>query len=97
MTPPYDRVVHKVSIDENSLLFEILKKSEIGVNSYHHQDIKSLSPLFKAMATSEDGLVEAIYMEGKKFIVGVQWHPELSFNTDENSKRLISSFVNSLG
>ena len=96
MTPPYDRVVHKVSIEQNSPLFKILEQGEIGVNSYHHQAIKSLSPLFKEMARSEDGLIEAIFMEGKKFIIGVQWHPELSYQNDENSKKLIGSFVKSL-
>jgi putative glutamine amidotransferase len=44
------------------------------------------------MAVAEDGLVEAVYMPGKKFAWAVQWHPEYSLN-DENSKKLFLTFV----
>ena len=42
------------------------------VNSYHHQAVKKLSPQFKQMAISEDGLIESIYMPDRKYVVGVQ-------------------------
>ena len=44
---------------------------QIGVNSYHHQAIRELALDFQAMAFSEDGLIESIYMPSNKFIVGV--------------------------
>ena len=69
---------------------------QIGVNSYHHQAINELAPCFKTMAVSEDGLIESIYMPSKKFVVGVQWHPEFSYEVDENSKKIISAFVRSV-
>ena len=47
-------------------------------------------------AVSEDGLIEAVAMEGKKFIVGVQWHPEFFFQKDANSVKIAEAFVSSM-
>lgn len=93
MSPPYDRAVHSVNVVKGSLLYKIIGKERIGVNSYHHQAVKDLSPAFKAAAISEDGLIEGIAMENKKFVLGVQWHPEFSYLTDENSKKIVRAFV----
>ena len=96
MTPPYDRAVHEVNIRRDSLLYSILGKEKIGVNSYHHQAIKDLSPEFANSAISEDGIVEGIEMPSKRFIVGVQWHPELTYLSDENSQKIIKAFVDAI-
>ena len=93
MTPPYDRAVHEVDIVKDSPLYELLKKDRIGVNSYHHQAVKELAKSLTAFAYSEDGLVEGVYMKDKKFVWAVQWHPELSFESDENSMKILSAFV----
>lgn len=96
MKPPYDRAAHQVIIEKDSPLFKILGEQEIGVNSYHHQAVKELSPQFKAMAFSEDGLVEGIYMPSRRFVMGIQWHPEFSYETDGNSRKLVKAFVESV-
>ncbi len=94
MTAPYNRVQHQVSIATGSPLHKILGMSTLGVNSYHHQAIKELGADLKAQAHSEDGLVEAVYMPSHSFIQAVQWHPELSFRSDENSRKIVGAFVN---
>ena len=96
MKPPYNRAAHQVTIRNDTPLYDILGKEQMGVNSYHHQAIKRLSPAFQEMAVSEDGLIEGIYMPSHKFIVGVQWHPEFSYDVDENSRKLINAFVASI-
>lgn len=96
MKPPYNRVAHQVTVQKDTPLYHILGEEQIGVNSYHHQAIKKLSSEFQTMAFSEDGLIESIYMPSHKFIVGVQWHPEFSYEVDENSRKLISAFVASI-
>ena len=68
----------------------------MGVNSYHHQAVKTLSPDFQKTAISEDGLIEGIYMPSRKFIMGVQWHPEFSYEVDENSRKITHAFVRSM-
>ena len=91
--PPYDVPVHSVKIIGDSPLYKLLKKETLMVNSYHHQAIKTLAPKLSVMAVSEDSLVEAVYVPNKKFIWGIQWHPELSYLADENSRRIFSEFV----
>ncbi len=96
MDPPYNRTAHEVTVSKTAPLYDILRKETIGVNSYHHQAIRKLSPAFEIMAVAEDGLIEGIYMPSHKYIAGVQWHPEFSYETDDNSRKLIKSFVDSI-
>ena len=93
MRPPYDQTVHSVALLPGTPLSALLGMAELGVNSYHHQAIKILAPGLGEMARSEDGLVEAVYMPNKSFVWAVQWHPEFSFRTDENSRKIFSAFV----
>lgn len=93
MSAPYDRVAHFVKLLSDTPLRAIIGKDRIGVNSYHHQAIKKLAPVLTAEAMSDDGLTEAAYMPGKRFIRAVQWHPEFSYKTDENSRKIVAAFV----
>ncbi|MCD7927478.1 MAG: gamma-glutamyl-gamma-aminobutyrate hydrolase family protein [Oscillospiraceae bacterium] len=93
MRPPYNRTMHQVRVLEDTPLSQILGTERLGVNSYHHQAVKDLAPAFAPMAVSEDGLVEGIYMPGKRFILGVQWHPELFYREDPFSERLAAAFT----
>ncbi len=93
--PPYDVPAHEVRILQETPLSELFCSEKIEVNSYHHQAIKEMGDGFLSMAISPDGLVEAIYKPDKKFVWAVQWHPELSFRRDENSRRIFERFVES--
>lgn len=90
--PPYDTPAHRIDIAKNTPLHDLLRKDAIHVNSYHHQAIHNISPQLTVMATSQDGLVEAVYLPTKKFVWAVQWHPEYS-PLAESSKKLFSTFV----
>ena len=94
MSAPYDRVVHRVDIIKGSVLDTILNQESIGVNSYHHQAIKTLSPKMEACAISEDGLIESAIVKDKKFMLALQWHPEYNYLVDDNSKKIVKAFVN---
>ncbi|MDR3595730.1 gamma-glutamyl-gamma-aminobutyrate hydrolase family protein [Clostridium sp.] len=71
----YD-LFHIIDIEENSKLFDIFKATELEVNSFHHQAIKDLGKDLKVTAASKDGVIEGIESLSRKFLVGVQWHPE---------------------
>lgn len=73
---PKEIGTHKVSVAEDSQLSKILGKTEVFVNSFHHQGVKAVAPGFKSVATAQDGIVEAIEAYPDKRIIGVQWHPE---------------------
>lgn len=93
-TPPYDKVAHMVSLQEDTPLHKAVQLSEMGVNSYHHQGVKTLGKGLAPAATAPDGLVEALYLPGHRFFLGVQWHPEFSHKSDENSRKIFAAFVN---
>ncbi len=96
MTAPYDRVCHTVALTEGSPLRALLKTDALGVNSYHHQGIRTLAPGLAAMANSPDGVTEAICDPEKRFCWAVQWHPEFSFRSDPNSAAIFRRFVESM-
>ena len=93
MAAPYDRAEHPVSLLRDAPLYALLGTDAIGVNSCHHQAIKSLAPGLSPMAVSPDGLVEAVYAPEKRFVWAVQWHPEFFYRVDENSRKLFAAFV----
>lgn len=66
--------VHNVTIYPNSILFEILKKNKITVNSIHNSIVAKTD--LSVGAISEDNIIEAIEDKSKIFFLGVQWHPE---------------------
>ncbi len=93
---PYDRPSHEVTVVEGSPLHRCLGRDSLYVNSCHHQGIKELAPGLETMAFAPDGLAEAVCMPGKRFLWAVQWHPEFSYRTDENSRAVFRDFVDSM-
>ena len=65
----------------------------IEVNSYHHEGIKDLAEGLSVSATSDDGLIEAIENPYYPYMLGVQWHPELSYENNKYSKKIFKDFV----
>lgn len=45
------------------------------------------------MEFSEGGLIEAVYKPDQSFLWAVQWHPEFSWKTDENSRKIFHAFI----
>ena len=88
-----DRYVHKVRIDKNSILYKILGKEEIKVNSLHTYKA-SENPYFTSIGYSEDGILEAIELPGDVFCLGVQWHPEKMVDYDEDANKIMRYFIN---
>lgn len=91
---PGTTAAQKTIVFEGSMLHGLTQKSEILVNSFHHQNIKALAPTLTADAISEDGYIEAVHMEGHPFYLGVQWHPEIFRQQDPAMQRVFAAFVN---
>ena len=96
MEKPYNRGVHNVNVLENTILHKIVGVNKLYVNSYHHQAIKDLAPGLIANAISEDGLIEAVSMPNKKFVMAVQWHPEFLWKDREENNLIIDEFIKSI-
>ncbi len=95
---------HRVQIDPESKLAAILRDAGAlpacnellrPVNSSHHQAAEMLGDGLRLVAwCPEDGVREAI--EGTaadQFVLGVQWHPERTYDSDEASRAMFRAFV----
>ena len=94
--PPYDVPIHDVMIEKDSPLYQCLKTETLSVNSYHHQAVKTLADDLKVMAKAPDGIIEAVYMSGHRFLWALQWHPEFSWKTDPNSMKIFKAFIEAM-
>lgn len=86
-----DKYVHSISINKDSMLYDILKKDSIMVNS-RHKDYIIKTDLFVG-AKAED-IIEEVEDKTKRFFMGVQWHPENL--DDEDNQKLFEYFIKKL-
>jgi putative glutamine amidotransferase len=92
---PRGRPSHRVSLLENSKLAKIAATVDALVNSHHHQAIEAIGADLIATAWASDGVIEALEdPRPERFVMAVQWHPELGWEDDALSQRLFKSFVN---
>lgn len=91
--PPCDPCVREVMMEQDTPLAYLFNSKTVSVNGGRYQEIGTLSPILKCMARSADGATEAVYMPRKRMIWAVQWHPERTFQTDENSIKVFDVLV----
>ena len=87
---------HEIKIQPSSLLNQIINESTAKVNSRHHQALKVISDGFAVTAQSKDGIIEAVEDISKRFVLGVQYHPERMIETDdfqEHRRKLFEAFI----
>jgi putative glutamine amidotransferase len=82
---------HSVHIREGTTLASILNSGEYRVNSRHHQCVASLGKDLVSTATAPDGIIEALELPVRHFVVAVQWHPEDRLETAD--RRLFEAFA----
>ena len=87
------RTIHSIEIEPNSLLARASGSAGYAVNSAHHCCVKDLGEGLVLSARSDDGIPECIEMPGKRFVLGVQWHPEYTWMSDGEDMRLWRAFV----
>ena len=88
----YEKPTHFVKIVRSSKLNHIMETEHLETNSMHHQGIRELGALLDPVAYGPDGLVEAVEVRDRSFILGVQWHPEF-FAGKKNMGCLFASLV----
>ncbi len=84
---------HKVNVIPETPLYFIANKERVLANSFHHQCVKTLGTGLSVMATADDGIIEAVYFEGERYIRGYQWHPERLYVLDSLSRELFKDFI----
>ena len=92
-----EHFTHKVTIKKESKMYDIVKQEEILTISNHHQAVDTVAHGFHVAAKTNDGITEAIESTDHAFVIGLQWHPEERYHTDESSQNIIRSFVEAAG
>jgi putative glutamine amidotransferase len=73
----FDGADHDVELGEGSLARRVVNEPRHATKSHHHQGVDQLGEGLLISATSAmDGLPEAIELSDRRFVLGVQWHPE---------------------
>jgi putative glutamine amidotransferase len=91
---PRNRHSHRVRLLEDSRLGQLASAETALVNSHHHQAIESLGKELVATAWAPDGIVEAAEdPRSDRFVMGVQWHPEIGWERDVFSQSLFNRFI----
>ena len=63
-----------------------------AVDCHHHQALDRIAAGLTPSAWAEDGVVEAVEAAGRRFCLGVQWHPEAG-----EDRRLFEALVDAAG
>jgi putative glutamine amidotransferase len=71
---------HTVKVEPGTLLHRVTRMDEMPVNSAHHQAVKDAGPGLVIDARAPDGIVEGIEDPRRRFVLGVEWHPEYALS-----------------
>lgn len=78
-----DTRVHSIRLEPGSILSAVYGRSELPVNSLHHQSVDQPGNDLRITARCpDDDVIEAVEHQ-RCSIVGVQWHPEMQNGHDE--------------
>ena len=73
----FDGSDHDVEVLDGTLAMRVIGAGVHGTKSHHHQGVDRLADGLSVGARSpRDGLIEAIELPERSFVLGVQWHPE---------------------
>ncbi|MFN2569574.1 MAG: gamma-glutamyl-gamma-aminobutyrate hydrolase family protein [Candidatus Dormibacteria bacterium] len=84
---------HGLALEPDSRLHLILGSDHVEVNSLHHQGIRRLGNGLAVAGRSGDGLVEAVEMPDRRFVIALQSHPEELSGTPGWAELLFRAFV----
>jgi putative glutamine amidotransferase len=80
---------HRVRLAPGSLAARAAGAEQLSVHSHHHQGVERVGEGLRVSGwAAEDELVEAIELPGRRFALGVIWHPE-----EDPESRVIAALV----
>lgn len=88
---PRTEAGHNVKIVAGTLLHRVVKELELPVNSAHHQAVKDVGKGIVVNAVAPDGVIEGIEDPRRRFVIGVEWHPEYSISPGDD--RIFDAFI----
>lgn len=75
---------HIVKPEDGTIISTLIGKDGLNVVTSHHQCVDQVGEGLRIAARTEDGVIESIESsKDKNFVVGVQWHPERDFDSNQ--------------
>lgn len=81
-----------LDVAPGSRLFESLRAGRARINSLHNQGIDRLGRGLVVTGRDLDGIVQAVEDPRRRFLLGVQWHPEFLLHS-RRQRRLFAALV----
>ncbi len=85
----WENLDHGLQLVADSRLATLLGTTRLDVNTLHHQAVKDLATGLRAVGHAPDGVVEAVEGTNGAFIIGVQCHPEMLWQTADTRWRKV--------
>jgi len=92
----FTRLPHEVKVARGSKLYAALGldgEDRVAVNTMHHQAVGNPAPSLCVVASADDGVIEGIEHPERRFIVGVQWHPEALYSQHTPHRHLFEALM----
>jgi len=84
---------HALELAPGGMLARLAGTTRVVVNSLHEQGVDRLAEGLAVEATAPDGLIEAYRLDDRRrYLLGVQWHPEWRVLDDPLATAIFSSF-----
>lgn len=87
-----EEYVHNIKINPTSKFYDIVNLEEMRVNSRHKKTIDK-SPCLDQVAFCEDGYADVVESKDRKFYIGVRFHPESLYKSDESMNNIFKYFI----
>jgi putative glutamine amidotransferase len=85
---------HVVHVESDSALARIAGTAQFATNAAHHQAVDRIAGDLRAVARTDDGIVEALEARfAAPFWLAVQWHPESTHAHDAPSRAIFAAFA----
>ncbi len=84
---------HRVTVTSDSKWAAIVGSGSLDVNSYHGQAIAKLGKKLIPVASTDDGIIEAIERRDLTFVLATQWHPEILSLKDETHLAIFRELI----
>lgn len=90
---PWQMPSHRIQLLPGSKLTSILCDTTVKVNTLHHQAVRNPGNGIVVTGWALDGVAESLERPQNRFIIGVQWHPELMAAEDPFWLRIFSALI----
>ncbi len=93
---PRNKIAHQVYIESGSRMQQILRLTEIPVNSLHHQAVSKPGEGVVISGRADDGVAELLEVPAQRFMLATQCHPEELTVDMPVWSRLFEAFISSV-